>query len=96
MSAGFSEGVVACLGLMRDAVECTGGGASSAIEPSDSVSGPDDSRRLFLSMLFSMASYDGEALLEEAPEVSLSEFENELEEADFCRNSFGMAACRDF
>lgn len=95
MSAGFLEGVVACLGLMRDAVEGTGAGASSATEPSDSVSDPEDSRRLFLNKTFSMASYDGESLLEEAPEVSLSELEDEWEEADSCRISFGMAICRD-
>ena len=60
---------------MRDKFEGTGAGASSATEPSNSPSDPEESRRLFLDVLFSMASYDGELLLEDVFEDSLSDLE---------------------
>ena len=50
---------------MRDKFEGTGADASSADEPSDAPSGSEESRRLFLDVLFSMDSYNGELLLEE-------------------------------
>lgn len=95
MPAGLLKGGVACLGLMRDAVEGTGAGASSAAELSDPVSGPEDSRRLFLDMLSPMASYDGGLLPEKTSEASLSELEEVCEEAAFRRISGGMAARSD-
>ena len=61
---------------MRDKFEDTGAGAPSATEPSDSRSDSEESRRLFLDVLFSMASYDGELLLEDVCEDSLSELED--------------------
>ena len=76
---------------MRDMVEGPGSGASDT-QPSDSLSASEDSRRRFLDMLFLIASYDVEVLLEEAPDVSLSKSGDEREEADFCWISCGIAA----
>ncbi len=74
---------------MRDTVDGAGAGASSATDPSNSLSGFGDRRRLFLDVWFSMAAYDGEVLVEDACEVSLSELEDKCEE--FRRISCGMA-----
>ena len=60
---------------MRDNFEGTGAGTSSATEPSDSPADSEESRRLFLDVLFSMASYDAEILLEDVCEDSLPEME---------------------
>lgn len=76
--------------LMRDKVEGAGADASSATEPSDCLSRSKDSRRLFLGVLFSVVSYDGEVLLGGACEVSLSEVD-ECEESH--RINRGMTAC---
>lgn len=65
---------------MRDKVEGAGAEALSAIEPSDSVLHSEDSRRLFLNVLFSVALYDGEVLLVGVCEFSPSE-------ADDCEES---------
>ena len=91
MAAGFWEDRLYDLGFMRDVVEGTGTGTgvSSATEPSNTLSGIGDSRRLFLDVMVSMASYDDELLLEEACEVLLSEFEDECEDR---RMSCGIAA----
>ena len=56
MSAGFWEVGLDCFGLIRDTIEGAGSGASFATESSDSIPGSEDSRRLFLDTLFSMAS----------------------------------------
>ena len=61
---------------MRDKFEGTGAGASSATEPSDLRSESEESRRLFLDVLFSMASNDRELLLEDVCEDSLSVLED--------------------
>lgn len=76
---------------MRDTIEGPGSGASDT-EPSDSLSASEDSRCRFLDILFLIASYEVDVLLEEAPEVSLSEFGDEREEAGFCWISCGIAA----
>lgn len=55
MSAGFWGVRLDSLGLMRDIVKGAGAGASIG-EPSDSMSGSEDSRRLFLDVLFLIAS----------------------------------------
>lgn len=89
MAAGFLAIGLYSLGLMRDVVEGTGAGASSATEPSDPLSGIGDSRRLFLDVMVSVASYEEEVLLEEACEVLRSEFEDKCEDR---RMSRGMAA----
>ena len=88
MAAGFWWVGLYSLGLMRDVVGDTGAGASSVTEPSNPLSGVGDSRRLFLDVLVSRASYEEQVLVEKACEVLLSEFEGECEE--FRRMSRGM------
>ena len=84
MSAGFRRSELDRLGLMRDTVDSAG--ASSATDPSNSLSGLGDSRRLFLDVWSLMTAYEGEVLVED---LSLSGFEDECEE--FRRMSCGMA-----
>lgn len=90
ISAGFLGIGSEIFDRTRDMFEGTGAGVSSVSEASDSMSGSADSRRLFLDVLLSMASYDGELLLEDACKGSLSDFGDEWDE---CRAfSCGMAA----
>ena len=61
---------------MRDKFEGTAAGAFFASEPPNSSSGSEESRRLFLDVLSSMASYDGVVLLEDVFKDSQSGLED--------------------
>ena len=80
MSAGFLEGVVARLDLIRDAVTGVGPDFSSSdTELIDSLIGSEDIRRLLLDVCPSMASYEGATLLEKMSEASLPDLEDVCE-----------------
>ena len=80
ISAGFVEGVVARLDLIRDAVACIRPDfSSSSTEVVDSLSGVGDIRRLLLDACPSMASYEGATLPEKVSEASLPDLEDVCE-----------------